>query len=723
MFTLFNNSASQHRAVIHCHHGESRPVHLAVEDLLADIQKVSGQLPKRQPELPQQPEGILVIGSLQNPVFTAWAQDQGINLDSLQGQWETYRIQTFGQSAQNLLLCGSDELGTLWAIYSFAQDYLGIDPCYFWTDHEPATRDTLTLGPTHIEDAPSSFRFRGWFINDEDLLTEWRSGGGKRNLDYPFYQQVVHPEVMERVVETALRLKQNLIIPASFLDITNPAEAALLEVASRRGLYISQHHIEPLGVSHFALENYWKARGRDTTPSFFAEPEAYIETWTHYAHHWAKYPKVIWQLGLRGRGDRAVWADDPQCPESPAARGKLISDAMETQRRIVADITGSDDFVTTTTLWMEGTQLHNDGHLHFPQGTIVIFADTLCGYLDGYGRTYAHQWGADFHSVTRQPERSYGIYYHVAVWGSGPHLVQGVPLPKIQDAIREAYDKGDNTYVITNVTNIREVIQGVAAVAQATWDTPSFDASTFLKKWCLSQFDEEAAPAIPSLYQTFWNAYTRLDTPGAAHPALLHDGVTSRTGIEFLEIITFLLDRSTQADTRPLTSEDLAWLYTNFIALREISPDKLLPSLAQVGKHFSATAGTALERFNQLLRNIADNARLIPIDRQSFYKHHFGTQARLMRNLTAWFQQIAQALEAYATGDIPQTIRFLEQASPHLLPILDERRALDSGKWQHWYRGDRKLNVPRCIVMTQNTIKALKAALPAESCEATPLSH
>ena len=54
----------------------------------------------------------------------------------------------------------------------------------------------------------------------------------------------------------------NLVIPASFLDIDNPPEKMLADCVARRGIYLSQHHLEPLGVSHFTLENYCKKHNK-----------------------------------------------------------------------------------------------------------------------------------------------------------------------------------------------------------------------------------------------------------------------------------------------------------------------------------------------------------------------------------------------------------------------------------------------------------------------------
>ena len=56
-------------------------------------------------------------------------------------------------------------------------------------------------------------RFRGWFINDEDLLSGFMSKG-KRNIDYIFYKDVIHPDLMEKIVETALGANASAVVLA-----------------------------------------------------------------------------------------------------------------------------------------------------------------------------------------------------------------------------------------------------------------------------------------------------------------------------------------------------------------------------------------------------------------------------------------------------------------------------------------------------------------------------
>ena len=242
--------------------------------------------------------------------------------DGLKGKWEAYRVETVGS---RLIIAGSDERGTMFGLYAFIEKYLGVDPLYYWASRPPQPRATLAWDSVKISSGEPTFRFRGWFINDEDLLTEWKDGGGKRQIDYPYYGQVVNREVMRAVAEALVRSRFNLIIPASFVDILNPPEEALVQECARRGVFVSQHHVEPLGVSAFSYFNYWKKRGRDLKYSYFSHPAEVREVWRAYAEKWAAYPNVIWQLGLRGIADRPMWLADPNTPQSDADRGRLIS--------------------------------------------------------------------------------------------------------------------------------------------------------------------------------------------------------------------------------------------------------------------------------------------------------------------------------------------------------------------------------------------------------------
>lgn len=699
MFTLFNQTGT---ADLFCDHSEEGCLQLAVADLAGDIERICAVRPAHKRFLPRDEDGFVLIGNVQNPVFRAEAERHGLDMASLEGRWEAYRIQTFGENDQNLLLCGSDERGAMWAVYEFTESFLGIDPVGFWTDHEPERRACLEFEAINHEDAPKTFRYRGWFLNDEDLLTEWKNGGGKRYIDYRFYQQVMHPDVMARVLETALRLKQNLIIPASFLDIANPAEENLVRMAAGRGLFVTQHHIEPLGVSHFALENYWKSRGVETPPSFVTERDKIMETWTWYARKWAAYgDRVLWQLGLRGRGDRAVWNSDPNVPDTDEGRGALISEAMECQRKIVAEATGRNDFVCSTTLWAEGTALHQAGHLKFPADTIVVFADNLRIHSRGL-KAYAHQWASDFYSVQRQPQLQYGIYYHVAVWSPGPHLAQGVPVEKIATCFEQAVEKGDTAYAITNVTNIREVIVGLSAVAALTHDQASFKTNKFLNTWCARQFGP-AAEKCDELYQLFSAAYAKVKSDAAAHPALIHDGVI-RGHAKLLLLALFKV-----AEIIP--DRRLARMGGGFDG--DAPPPFEIPAVVAELSELSPLLQDSLPQWRALLRRIRETAREIPQNRRFFYDHHFRTQAEIMTGLTEWALALGRAFQAASEKQgYKDVTHALDDATHAIGTLLSNRERSETGRWINWYRGDRKMDLRGGLKATRQVMEAYALKAP-----------
>ena len=97
---------------------------------------------------------------------------------------------------------GTDERGIMWAIYTFSDEYLGVFPLWFWADQKKPRLDKLTMRDYISE--PFRFRYRGWFLNDEDLLTGFIKTTGRRDVDYPYYHTVVSPVLIDKAAEAAL---------------------------------------------------------------------------------------------------------------------------------------------------------------------------------------------------------------------------------------------------------------------------------------------------------------------------------------------------------------------------------------------------------------------------------------------------------------------------------------------------------------------------------------
>ena len=660
--------------------GEPAYVRLAAEDLASDVLKITG----RKPE-------VSVGGELpQGACVTLGTKPGG-------GPWESYRVEA---KDGRLVIEGGDARGTMFGVYAFIETYLKVDPLGFWSGREPEKRPELAWKAVSLISGSPSFKFRGWFINDEDLLTEWMESGGTRNIDYPFYGQVVNREAMRAVVEALVRSRFNLIIPASFIDILNPPEAALVEECARRGVFVSQHHVEPMGVSAFSYFNYWKARGKDLTYSYFSHPDEVREVWRVYAEKWAAYPNVIWQLGLRGVADRPMWQADARVPQSDAERGRIISEAMAEQVRILDEVCPAIPHLMSTTLWAEGSVLNQQGFLAIPAGTIIVFADNSPGW----------KWQRDFYETPRNPKNRYGVYYHHALIGSGPHLAQVVPPHKTLALLQTAMEKGAGDYAIFNVSNIREFVLGIDATAKMTWRLEGVDADVWLDEWVKSRFSKKQAEIV-NAYKIYFNAYQIHDRQQVP---FLMDGQMFSAGNKVLsemsrklkagkiatgteqETITYGEKANAEVKKTDAFWEGLSDMHPESLGRRESVKrvEAQRTGFEMAGLHARAAAGP------------------LPADEAAFLQDNLIYPSELMRQTSAWLEGLLVAHEALDLGDRRTCARALAEAEGAFAKIPEWAEGYCTGKWQTWYRGCKKLNVSTMLQKTRDVVTLEKGNRP-----------
>lgn len=556
--------------------GVSPAVRLAVLDLARDCEKVLGKK-------------AMVVDAREGDVCVIATEG---------GAPESYRVSV---TAKQVRIEAPDELGLIYGIYAFSQQCLGVDPYWFWKDIKPAARTELLLEAREIRSAPARFRYRGWFINDEDLLTEWKQPSGARHIDYPFYAQVINLEVADRIFETLLRTGGNLVIPASFVDVMNEPEAALVRRAVERGLYVTQHHIEPMGMSHFGFENYWKARGENVKLAYGKDPKKVHETWRAFAKKWHEVAgdKVVWQIGLRGRGDRALWASDTTV--SAAEAGKIISGAMEEQVKIVREVDPRADAPITTTLWLEMSKLMSGGGLKIPPRVSIVFCDE--------GQSQLLQ--EDFETTAREAGRGYGLYYHVGFWKNGPHLLMGTRPEKLAGQFKRVIDKKDTHYAIINVTNIREHVLGIETAMSIMRGREAWDRAAFMKGW---------APAkVAEGYEEYLSALAE-PRPGV----LLQDGHTYSMG----EALLAAMAKGQKA--KPM-----------FFESREAAIAALERSMAQL---------------DALITGFDDRVKGLAAEEEAFHRRNLLAQAKQLRGLYGWLVGLLKEDRAAAVAGLESVI-------------------------------------------------------------------
>ena len=648
----------------------------AAQDLAGDIERVFGR----------RPEVVMAPGRTENAIVL------GRNGTG----FERYALSS--ATGNVLRIVGSDDRGVMFGVYRFASDFLGIDPFYYWSDLEPERRTRLDWPDgIALEQGEPAFRYRGWFINDEDFLNGFRpESNGKRKIAYPLYATCFGPELADRIYESAVRAGFNLMVCASYVDILNLDERRLVDVASSRGLYITMHHQEPVGAGALFLDLHFPEM-RETT--YASHPDLWRKAWQTYVGEWAKVPDVIWQLGLRGRQDRPFWAVmkpggswtdwGVESEAEDRRRAGLISQAMAEQEAMIREAVGNRPFVTATQLWMEGADFYRRGLLDVPKNAIVIFSDNCPGL----------KFQPDIGGVKTLPGgRAYGLYYHLAVV-CGNHYCELVPPERTREVLLDARAKGASEFVLVNVSNVRPFLFTLASAAGTLRDGGAFDVAAFRRAWCARRFGPGAAAANRafdlyfSAYETEFSrdAMSSYGSPRERAPLpLMNDGDM---------LARMLWQILPEFDRKPKGAAPIANAYA-------VDPDRLTDVSAKAHDRinqdmypwlrdwtrYASRAAAQATGFRRCLDQVELAERRMSEPGKSQLFQRLGYPAGHLLHASACLSELTLALAARNDGNRAATER-------HLAAALAESQARDgldrrynAGKWAHWY--DRDLKYP-----------------------------
>lgn len=635
-------------------------VKYAVKDLAADLKRINEN--KIMPDIVTECEGPCII-----------IEENDSGNEPIKD--ESYSIKMQGDK---IYISASGYLGTMWGIYTFSDKILGIDPCYLFNDFEPKKKSKLEISNINITDAPESFGFRGVFINDEDLLTGWKDGGGIRYMDWHSDYITVPDTVINMVIETMLRLKLNLIIPATYLNIDNPPERLIADCAARRGMYISQHHIEPVGVSAYTFKNYCDKFEKNAEFSFIKNPEFMKEVWSYYAEKWSQYDNVVWQIGLRGEGDRPVWQEEQDLSVDKLKEyGQFISNAMSTQIDIIKKAAGNKAKHFTSTLWMEGSKLMENGLLDIPEGTTIIFAD------NGPNQMFA----PEFYKTNRVPDGKYGIYYHIQYYNVGPHLAPMTGIDKLHYNLKLCYEKGDRDYIILNCSNVREFVFELRAYSQMTWNINSFSKEKYMNENTL--FFDKYQNEAKALIENYYNGLADLDI----------------SMLKYVHGEYFNYNYSDRPDgikLCPVKDGFVLWKGTCFIhdfakPLNESTNYELYKNMYSPLKKAVSDLDVVCKSFEKICTSCNDNLK-------THIKSKWLNYAYAVKSFYEWFVMIYEAKHFYDVNNASEFVNSIEKACASLEFYLDFRKNAEYGIFKNWYRGEILFDVKNVLRATKRII-------------------
>ena len=397
-----------------------------------------------------------------------------------------------GGKSSHVALQGADMRGTIYAIYSFSEQFLGVKPLWFWASQPPLTQKTITVPEAaDVRFAPPAVHWRTWFPNDTDLFSPWKRLS-QSNFD--------------ALYETMLRLKLNCLEGVVADDNSFAAPYGLsrdIETARERGLAFVGHHINALGADYNDWDRFWRQIEKREPPKLSVKNVAELETFWRWHAQLAQRNKLeeIWLIGFRGNGDHPFWQDFADAPADDKARADIITDMMRRQVAIVKEVTGQTAPVMRTTLYNELSDFYAQGLLRpLPEPNLIW--TFVAARRDHYPAPDAQR--ADV--PAGQPV---GYYFNFQFNSTGAHIAPAEGPWKMERNFR--YIQGiaprPLEFSVVNMGNIREFVTEGNANAAMMWNFDAFNSDKWLTQFCAQYYGAQNADAVAALYRDFYDSY------------------------------------------------------------------------------------------------------------------------------------------------------------------------------------------------------------------------
>ncbi|MFA5848961.1 MAG: glycosyl hydrolase 115 family protein [Bacteroidales bacterium] len=598
---------------------QPEPVQRALEDVQKDWYKVFGQRPLILQSLPADwKKGAIYLG--------------------LKGSWRERLIKTSLSELESFILelnrdgngnpvficTGSDIRGSIFAAYTFSQEILGVDPWYYWTDNEPKPQISIIIGEGYSKKSVKpTFRFRGWFINDEDQLSY--------NNPDPLKENIISLSMYDKIYETILRLKGNMVCPGTFIM---PDERCQ-ELASRRGLILNMHHINTLGLNTFR----WP---KGLTYSYNKNPEVFEKLWQTCIDAYKNY-EVVWTVGYRGKHDRPFWIDEPELNTSEA-RGEIISRAIAKQVQMIRQKRPHDMIIAN--MWMEGATLYLSGHIKIPEGVTLVWPDNGAGIIRDNGSV----------------KKGEGVYYHTAMIDRySNQLTEMVNPNRARREIGRFINADATEFFMLNVSDIRSVPLTTDFLMKMVWDAKPYMArdskenmDDHILNWAIAQYGETIAREVAPLYNSYFNI------------SYMQDGVFHGEASLFYKI------------------------YGIYNQIKNLIPNEkpLSSKVVQECESLFKLATDNIPYVKKLLAKADELLNQIPEKRKDFYKGHLLTQLRIHYYGLVMDKEYCSALLAYNRGDKASALSCAEKGLSSVKTLYRLMHEAEYGKWAGWYGGN-----------------------------------
>ena len=461
---------ANNRVEIYMDANDCKGVSYAAHALLKDIKSVSGAtatltsdagfLKKADTARP-----AILVGTIgHSAAIDQLVKQKRINGNLLKGKREKFIITlTDGQ----LVIAGSDRRGTIYGIYELSQQ-MGVSPWYDWADVPVEHHDSIFVNKGIYTDGEPAVRYRGIFLNDEaPCLTSWvKNTYGTGYGDHRFYQ---------RVFELVLRLRGNMMWPAMWGWAFYADDPENEKTADEMGVVMSTSHHEPMARNHQEYARNRKGWG----PWNYQKNKANLQKFFREGIERMKGTEQIVTIGMRGDGDEAM---------SEEADTKLMTNIINDQRKIIADVTGKKASETPQVwaLYKEVLDYYDKG-MKVPDDVTLLLCD------DNWGNVRRVP-----NAKERKHKGGWGLYYHVDYVGAprNSKMLNVTPVQNPWEQLTLAYENGIDRLWILNVGDLKPMEYPISQFMDMAWNPRKYDVNNITRHtrdWCAQQFGESQA--------------------------------------------------------------------------------------------------------------------------------------------------------------------------------------------------------------------------------------
>lgn len=540
---------------------DCRGVSYAANALVKDIRNVSGS----QATITSNRKATILVGTIgHSAAIDQLVKQKRINGNLLKGKREKFIITVVDNQ---LVIAGSDRRGTIYGIYELSQQ-MGVSPWYDWADVPVEHHDSIFVNRGTYTDGEPAVRYRGIFLNDEaPCLTSWvKNTYGTGYGNHRFYQ---------RVFELVLRLRGNMMWPAMWGWAFYADDAENEKTADEMGVVMSTSHHEPMARNH---QEYARNR-QGWGPWNYQKNKANLQKFFREGIERMKGTEQIVTIGMRGDGDEAMSAE---------ADTKLMSQIINDQRKIIADVTGKKASETPQVwaLYKEVLDYYDKG-MKVPDDVTLLLCD------DNWGNVRRVP-----NAQERKHKGGWGLYYHVDYVGAprNSKMLNVTPVQNPWEQLTLAYENGIDRLWILNVGDLKPMEYPISQFMDMAWNPHKYSENNITRHtrdWCAQQFGESQADEAARIL----NLVCKYN--GRCTPEMLDKNTYSLENGEWQEVVNQYLqleaDALRQYNSLPTAYHDA---YRQII----LFPIELMSNLHQM--YFAQAQNHALYKQNNPKANI-----------------------------------------------------------------------------------------------------------------------